>query len=343
MIKIGNKQIGATERMFIIAEIGVNHQGSLALAKKMIELADSAGADAVKFQMFRTAEMVSDQADLAEYQKNSHYQTQKELLTDLELTEEEFQELKKYCDDRGIIFLSTPFDLKSAEVLNKMGVEVFKVGSGDLTNYPLLLSLKNFDKPIILSTGMANLAEIEGALEFLGSSTNIALLHCTSAYPAPYADLNLRAIDTLKHSFQKVIGYSDHSQGLAVPYAAASLGFKILEKHFTYNKNAIGPDHQTSLEPQEFKEMVAGIRQIELALGSSQKTIAKSEQENKYLVRKGIYLAEDIESGQQLTLANLAFLRPQQGLGAEHYLEVIGKKATTTLKKGHPLTWQDLN
>lgn len=341
-IKIGDRTISKENEMYVIAEIGVNHNGSVETAKKLIELAKDANADAVKFQMFHTEEMVSDFADLADYQKNQKNKNQKEMLKKLELTEQQFKELKAYSEQLGITFLSTPFDIRSAEILNQMDVKAFKVGSGDLTNLPLLHQIASYKKPIILSTGMSTLSEIETTLNFLPENSEVALLQCTSAYPAPFEDLNLKVIDTLEYSFQRIIGYSDHSLGLEIPFAVTSMGYKILEKHFTFDKQAEGPDHRTSLEPIEFKKMVEGIRHIEKALGTSEKKVTKSELKTKPLVRKGIYLQKDLEPGHPISLNDLLFLRPLSEINAEQYLQVLGKRLRTTKKSGQPLLWNDI-
>ncbi|MEX2105246.1 MAG: N-acetylneuraminate synthase family protein, partial [Bacilli bacterium] len=270
-IIIGNKQISELSPVYIIAEIGVNHNGSIDQAKRLIDAAILTGADAVKFQMFRTESLVSEEAPLASYQKTSGINNQKEMLERLELSRDEFVILKKYCDDANITFLSTPFDESSAYELNELNVPAFKIGSGDLTNFPLLTQVNRFNKPIILSTGMSTIQEIKAALRVIDTNPHVVLMHCTSAYPAHFQDLHLNVIRTFKLMFNTIIGYSDHSLGIEVPIATVAMGYKVIEKHFTLDKFAEGPDHKTSLTPDEFNQMVKSIRYVEKALGSTYK------------------------------------------------------------------------
>lgn len=343
MLQIGHRIVSDQEPAYIIAEIGVNHNGSIELAKRLIDLAHEAQVDAVKFQMFHHEELVSEQAGLVEYQKRSGYSSQKEMLRQLELSERDFAELKHYCDRRGITFLSTPFDGKSADFLHRLEVGAFKVGSGDLTNYPLLGQIQSYGKPILLSTGMSTLGEVEAVLDFLGDSCPLAIFHCTSAYPARYDDLHLRAIETLKSAFRKTVGYSDHSLGFEVPIAAVAMGYKIIEKHFTLDKSMEGPDHRASLEPLEMKRMVQAIRNIEASLGKSIKRIAPSEIETRSLVRRGIYAGRDLEAGGRIGLDDLLYLRPLTSIEACDYRKVIGKTLRRPKKKGEPLSWEDIS
>ncbi|EGK12910.1 N-acetylneuraminate synthase [Kroppenstedtia eburnea] len=343
MVKIGNYIISERSPVYIIAEIGVNHNGSVELAKKLIDRAVAAGANAVKFQTFDPDEMVSEDADLAPYQKRCSNKKQKEMLKHLALTPGQLEILKKDCDHKGITWLSTPFDIKSARFLNKLKVPAFKVGSGDLTNIPLLLEIAKFGKPILLSTGMAELTDIETALNYLNHPSDLVLLHCTSAYPAPFADLHLRVIDTLKAAFPHLVGYSDHSSGVEIPLAATALGYKIIEKHFTLDKRMEGPDHRASLEPDEFCQMVTGIRHVEKALGTSHKLIRPSEAELKKRVRKGIYACKDLDKGIMLTEEDLAYLRPLSEIEASQFQCVVGRRLNRSIKKGDSLRWSDLN
>ncbi|MGG1664117.1 N-acetylneuraminate synthase [Brevibacillus sp. NRS-1366] len=343
MIRIGNRTVSDQEPAYIIAEIGVNHNGSIELAKKLVDLAHEAKVDAVKFQMFHHEELVSGQAGLVEYQKRSGYSSQHEMLRQLELSEQDFAKLKLYCDGRGITFLSTPFDGKSADFLQRLEVGAFKVGSGDLTHYPLLRQIQSYGKPILLSTGMSTLSEIEAVLDFLGDSCSIALFHCTSAYPAPYEDLNLRVMETLRSAFRKTIGYSDHSLGVEVPIAAVAMGYTMIEKHFTLDTSMEGPDHRASLDPAEMKRMVQAIRHIEAAVGKSIKRIAPSESETRRLVRRGIFAGRDLEPGVLIGLDDLLYLRPLSSIEACDYQKVIGKILRRPKKKGEPFSFEDFS
>ncbi|MBS4031006.1 MAG: N-acetylneuraminate synthase family protein [Clostridiales bacterium] len=327
MLTINNKIISDNHSVFIIAEAGVNHNGSLKNARLLVDAALDAGADAIKFQLFNTCKLAANNNTL---------------LKRLEFSKEQITAIKKYCDHEGILFLCTPFDEESAFTLESINVEAFKVGSGDLTNYPLLDCVASFQKPIILSTGMSSLRDIEAVLNFLPRTAQVALLHCTSAYPAPYTELNLNVIHTLKAAFGKIVGYSDHSQGLAVPFAAATLGYKIIEKHITLDKNLPGPDHMASIEPAEFKDMVCGIRSIEKALGNSIKQVTPSEQKTKKAARRGIYLRSDLPANHKLTAEDLLFLRPLSAIEACHYQSVTGKTLARPKTKGTSLEWQDL-
>jgi len=263
--KIGDKLIGEEEPCFIIAEAGVNHNGSIELAKKLIDAAKDAGADAVKFQTFKTENVVVKDAQKAEYQKETTGEgSQYEMIKKLELTEEDFRELADYAKEKDIMFLSSPFDKESVDLLNELDVPAFKVGSGEITNLPLLRYIAKKEKPIILSTGMSTLGEIEEALDVIRSEgvEDIILLHCVSNYPARIEDVNLRALGTLKQAFKLPVGFSDHTLGITAPIAAVALGACVIEKHFTLDRNLPGPDHKASLEPEELKEMAKAIREV---------------------------------------------------------------------------------
>lgn len=344
-------------RVFIIAEAGVNHNGSLEMALQLVDAAASAGADAVKFQTFTADELVSKKAEKADYQKREtcEHETQWEMLKRLELREEDHVRLLAYCKERGIQFLSTPFDLESARLLiNHLDLPLIKVSSGDLTNAPLLLKIAESGKNIILSTGMATLGEIElalGVLAFgytqptetpsfdafrdayhsdLGQQAlkeKVVLLHCTTEYPAPYDEVNLRVLDTLSQAFQLPVGYSDHTEGIAVPIAAVARGAKVIEKHFTLDRNLPGPDHRASLEPHELKAMVEGIRQVEQAMGRSVKTPTLSEAKNMTVARKSLVAAKTIQKGDRFTVENLAVKRPGSGISPLYYWDWLGRVA----------------
>lgn len=320
-------------KTFIIAEAGVNHNGSIELAKKLVDVAVEAGADAVKFQTFKTENVVSKFAPKAEYQQKttSKDETQFEMIKKLELSFSDFEELKTYCDKKGIVFLSTPFDIESARFLKELGLEIFKIPSGEITNYPLLREIGSYGKKVILSTGMADLGEIEDALDVLIESgtkrENITVLHCNTEYPTPFEDANLKAMITIKEAFKVEVGYSDHTQGIELPIAAVALGAKVIEKHFTLDKNLPGPDHKASLEPHELKQMVQAIRNIEKALGDGIKKPSKSEIKNLPIARKSIVAKRSIKKGEIFTEENLTVKRPGNGISPMRWNEIIGKEA----------------
>jgi len=318
--------------IFIIAEAGVNHNGNIKLAKKLVDAAQSAGADAVKFQTFKAANLVSKVAQKADYQKESTEtsESQLDMLKKLELSFAEFKELDKYCKEKGILFLSTPFDLESIDFLASMEVPIYKVPSGEITNLPYLIKIAKTGKPVIISTGMSNLEEVGLTLEVLrdhGAGT-ITLLHCNTQYPTPFEDANLKAMLTLQERFGYAIGYSDHTLGIEASLAAVALGAKVIEKHFTLDKSMDGPDHKASLDPQELKAMVTAIRNVEVALGDGIKQVSKSEKPNKEVARKSIVAKRDILKGETLTEDNLTVKRPGHGISPLKWFEVLGSKAT---------------
>jgi len=335
-IKIGNKLIGEEEPCFIIAEAGVNHNGSVELAKKLIDAAKDAGADAVKFQTFKAENVVVKDAQKAEYQKETTGEgSQYEMIKKLELTEEGFRELADYAEKKDIMFLSSPFDKESVDLLYELDVPAFKVGSGEITNFPLLRYIAKKRKPIILSTGMSTLGEIEEALDVIRSEgvEDIILLHCVSNYPARIEDVNLRAIETLKQAFKLPVGFSDHTLGIIVPIAAVALGACVIEKHFTLDRNLPGPDHRASLEPDELKEMVKAIREVEKALGNGIKKPTKEEEKIKKVARKSIVAKVDISKGAIITEDMLDVKRPGTGIEPKYLKFIIGRKAKEDIKK----------
>lgn len=342
MLSIGNKNIGYDSPCFIIAEAGVNHNGDIKLAKKLVDMALYAGADAVKFQTFKSEKLVTGYAKMAKYQKDNigAEDSQFNMLKKLELSYNQFEELKKYCEHKGIIFMSTPFDIESADFLNSIGLEAFKISSGDLTNIPLLEHIAGFNKPIILSSGMAVLGEIEEAVMSLKNKgiKDIAVLHCTSNYPAALEAVNLRAMNTIKDSFNVVGGYSDHTEGITIPIAAAALGANIIEKHFTLDKTMEGPDHKASLEPEELKKMIQGIRNVEISLGSGIKMFTQSEISTMQVARKSIVACKDIKKGETIELEDLDYKRPGNGLSPKYYKELIGKKAAMDINIDEQIT-----
>lgn len=326
-------------KVFIIAEAGVNHNGSIELAKKLIDIAVKSGADAVKFQTFKTENMVSRYALKADYQQKNteNHENQFEMLKKLELNSDTYPELMFYCKKRGIIFLSSPFDHESIELLSKLGLKVFKIPSGEITNLPYLKHIGSLKKQVILSTGMADLSEIKNALDILISSgttkENITVLHCNTAYPTPYEDVNLLAMLTIRDTFKIKVGYSDHTLGIEVPIAAAALGASMIEKHFTLDKTLPGPDHKISLEPEELKSMVRSVRNIEKALGTGEKKSSVSEEKNRIAVRKSIVAAKSIKKGEVFTEDNIGIKRPGTGISPMKWEQILDEIAQKDYKK----------
>ena len=319
--------------VFIIAEVGVNHNGSLNLAKQLVDVASLCGADAVKFQTFKASTLVTKTARQADYQtaNTQKEESQFDMLTRLELSEADHQDLFEYCGLKNIEFMSTPFDLHSIQFLAELGVKRFKIPSGEITNYPYLNLIGSFNKEIILSTGMANLGEVEAAIQVLldaGTEQHkITVLHATTDYPTQMTDVNLRAMQTMAQAFKFPVGYSDHTPGIEVPTAAVALGASVIEKHFTLDRNLPGPDHKASLEPDEFKAMVVAIRNIEIALGDGVKRASPNEAKNKPIARKSIVAKQDIQAGNVFTLENLTTKRPGAGISPMRWHEVLGKTA----------------
>ncbi len=344
-LKIANRNVGNHEPCFIIAEAGVNHNGDVNLAKKLIDAAREAGADAVKFQTFTADKIVTRDAEKAEYQQRTtgKEESQFEMIKKLELSTENFEELSDYAQKKGMIFLSTPFDKGSVDLLDRMGVPAFKVGSGEITNLPLLKHIARKNKPVILSTGMATLGEIEEALAAIRQDgvDEIILLHCVSCYPAKIEDANLRAIETLRQAFRLPVGLSDHTLGITVPIAAAALGACVIEKHFTLDKKLPGPDHQASLEPEELKQMVTAIRDVEKAMGDGIKKPTMEEEENKKVVRRGIIAKVDIPEGAVITEDMLDVKRPGNGLEPKYVNSLLGKRAVKNIKRNAFVMWDN--
>jgi N,N'-diacetyllegionaminate synthase len=320
-------------KVFIIAEAGVNHNGSLRTAKKMIDGAVRAGADAVKFQTFNAESMVSRYAQKAGYQKRAadKNENQLEMIKDLELDLKAHKELLRYCREKKIVFLSSPFDLKSVDLLACLGLSIFKIPSGEINNLPYLRKIGSLRAKIIMSTGMSNLKEIKNALDILAASgtknENITVLHCNTEYPTPFTDVNLSAMLTIKNTLGVQVGYSDHTVGIEVAIAAAALGAKVIEKHFTLGKNMPGPDHAASLDLKELGDLVTSIRNIEMALGSGIKSVSPSEAINMSAVRKSIVAARDIKRGEFFNENNLAVKRPGLGINPMKWDNVLGEIA----------------
>lgn len=321
------------KQVFIIAEAGINHNGDLILAKKMIDVACETGVDAIKFQTFKADKVVSRFAPKAEYQKEttSKDESQLEMVKKLELDKKEHEELIAYCKKREIIFISSPFDIESIEFLDSMGLEILKIPSGEITNLPYLRKIGCLGKRIILSTGMADLGEIEDALEVLTSigtrKGDITILHCNTEYPTPMEDVNLLAMITIRDAFKVSVGYSDHTRGIEIPIAAAVMGASVIEKHFTLDRTMEGPDHKSSIEPQELISMVKAIRNIESALGDGIKKPSKSELKNKPIARKSIVAAKNIKSGEVFSKDNITTKRPGTGISPMLLDNVLGNKA----------------
>ena len=316
--------------IMIIAEAGVNHNGDINTAKQLIDAAWAAGADAIKFQTFKAERLAVPDARKAEYQihNTGRSLSQFEMLKELELSWKDFEELYNYCSAKNIRFLSSPFDEESADFLDQLGVEIIKIPSGEITNYLYLKKIASLKKPVILSTGMATVEEIDQALDLLNESgREIILLHCSSVYPTPMMDVNLRAMNTLNKIFHKRVGYSDHTMGIEVATAAAALGACVIEKHMTLDKTMAGPDHKASLEPDEFRRLVHAIRNIEEALGSGVKEPTESELKNRDCVRKYLVAAKEIKKGEVFTLDNLCAKRCGYGLSPMKLNDMLGKAA----------------
>lgn len=317
--------------VFIIAEAGVNHNGNIETAKKLVDVAADAGADAVKFQTFTAEKLVCKNACKAAYQLETtdRQETQYEMLKKLELTKGMHEELINYCEKRNIAFLSTPFDEDSLDLLMEYDLEIIKISSGEITNYPLLKKIAQTGKRVILSTGMSTMEEVKKAVHVLSDndSKDITLLHCTTQYPTSYEDVNLKAMQTMEREINLKVGYSDHTKGIEVPIAAVALGAKVIEKHFTLDRNMEGPDHKASLEPNELKAMVSAIRNIELALGDGVKRVSRSERENLVIARKSIVASKKIKKGEMLSCENITTKRPGNGINPMRWNEIIGTVA----------------
>ena len=322
-----------TNRTLIIAEAGVNHNGDLALARKLIDVAAEAGADLVKFQTFSADRQVTRTAAKADYQTRTTdgNESQHEMLRRLELSVEMHKELIAHCAKRNIGFFSTGFDIESVDLLVSLGQDRFKIPSGEITNLPYLRHIGRIGKPVILSTGMAEMGEIRAAIEALEEAGTpraiVTVLHCTTEYPAPMAEINLRAMLSIQKEFGVEIGYSDHTRGIEVAIAAVALGASIIEKHFTLDRNMPGPDHKASLEPEELKAMVTAIRNIEIALGDGIKRLTPSEARNKSVARKSLVASQSIKAGEVFSAQNVAIKRPGTGISPMRWDEVLGQVA----------------
>ncbi len=316
--------------VYIIAEAGVNHNGSFELACKLVDAAKAAGVDCIKFQTFKANKLVSHTAQKAEYQKaNTGESSQQDMLKKLELSYDEFLALKAYCDRVGISFLSTPFDLESIAFLDSIQMPFWKIPSGEVTNLPYLLAIARTGKPVVMSTGMCDLEEIGAALSALreNGTKEIKLLHCNTEYPTPYEDVNLMAMRTIRERFGCEVGYSDHTRGIEIPIAAVAMGATVIEKHFTLDRNMDGPDHKASLEPDELARMVDSIRNVEKAIGNGEKTPSPSEKKNISVARKSIVARTEIKAGDVFTAENITVKRPGTGISPMKWFDILGTRA----------------
>ena len=344
-IEIAGHKIGPGHPCFIIAEVGVNHNGSVEMAKRLIDAAAVAGVDAVKFQTFKAERLASPGAPKAEYQsqRTKATESQLEMLRRLELPPDAFRELQSYCQRQGLLFLSTPFDEGSVDLLNELNVPAFKIGSGEITNPPLLEYIALKKKPVILSTGMSSLSEVDQAIKVIhgaGQKNQLILLHCVSCYPANPADVNLKAIQTMAEIFQVPVGYSDHTLGVEIAVAAVALGACVIEKHFTLDRDLPGPDHQASLEPRELKEMVRTIRNVEKALGHGAKRPTDSELSMRHLARRSLVAIRAIPEGVKITRDMIAFTRPGSGIAPSGLSSILGRFPSRPIEAGEILVWE---
>lgn len=324
-------------RVYVIAEAGVNHNGNIELAKQLVDKAKEAGADCIKFQTFLSQNIASKVAGKAEYQKTpaDSGESQLEMLRRLELSYSEFAALQAYCQEKEIEFLSTAFDLESIDFLNNIEIRIWKIPSGEITNLPYLLKIAGLNKPVMLSTGMSTLAEVKRAVAVLqeNGAGEITLLHCTTEYPAPYCDVNLNAMLSMKKEFGLEVGYSDHTQGMEIAIAAVAMGASVIEKHFTLDRTMVGPDHKSSLEPDELAAMIKAIRHVEKAFGDGIKQPAPSEIKNIAIARKSIVAAKDIACGAVFTADNLTVKRPGNGISPMQWFDVIEKTAARNFEE----------
>jgi N-acetylneuraminate synthase len=330
----------------VIAEAGVNHNGSLDMALRLVDAAAEAGADVVKFQTFKSEEVVTPLAPKAEYQMQTtgRSESQLEMIKKLELPGDAFRTIQEHCRTRGIMFLSTPFDRGSADLLEEMGVAAFKVPSGEITNHPFLTYVARKQRPLIVSTGMSNLEEVNSAVEVIYATGNreLVLLHCTSNYPAAAASINLRAMKTLENSFEVPVGYSDHSEGIPIPLAAVALGACVIEKHFTLDRSLAGPDHRASLEPAELRAMVRGIQDVHAALGDGAKIPMAEELSTAAVARRSLVAAEDLRAGTVLGEHMVAIRRPGTGLAPSELHRLLGLKLKEDVAAGTLFTLEML-
>lgn len=345
MIETSDINIGENTPTFIIAEAGVNHNGSIEKAKKLIDAAVEAGVDAVKFQTFNTDKLVTKKAPKANYQNETtdKDESQYNMLKKLELSKKDHMILLDYCSEKNIKFMSTPFSFDTVDLLEEIGIDIYKIGSSDTNNLPLLKYIASKNKMIILSTGMSNLTEVSEAVDTIKETgnNNLILLHCISNYPAEYENINLKVMNTMKKAFDLIIGYSDHTLGIEVPIAAVAMGAKVIEKHFTLDKNMEGPDHKASLNPEELKQMVSSIRNIEKSLGDSIKKPTTNEIDNKNTVRKSLVINKKMNKNEVIKKENIEIKRPGTGIKPK-FLDIInGMKLIRDVKEDQILVWED--
>lgn len=345
-IQIGDQVVGDSYPCFIIAEAGVNHNGDLEIAKKLVDVAKNAGVDAIKFQTFKAESLLVKDAPKAKYAKESSDLNESffDMIKKLELSNEMHQTLKEYCDSKNLMFLSTPFDIESANYLEKLNINAYKVSSGDIDNFPLFYNLIQKKKPILFSTGTADLSEVIETVNFLKSHNffEFVLFQCTSAYPTPFSSVNLKVLSKYRELFPNcVIGFSDHSEGIILGAVAVSLGAKIIEKHFTLDRNMKGPDHKASLNPSELKDYVTAIRNTETALGNPNKSLMPIEEEVKFVARKSIVSRREIKKGEVFTSDDITYKRPASGISPKEYLSIIGRRAKHNIIKDKILSWDD--
>jgi N-acetylneuraminate synthase len=331
-------------RSEIIAEAGINHNGDIELAKELIDVAVEAGANAVKFQTFQTEEIVTESTERTEYQKRSGESSQYEMLQTLELSQADHEKLVAYCDRKETEFLSTPYDPDSVELLETLGVERYKIASADIINKPLLEAVAKTGKPVILSTGMASLGEIEAAVEFLRKEGcgRLVLLHCVSCYPADPAELNLGYMETLKRAFDVPTGFSDHTLGTAIPIAAVGMGAAVVEKHYTLDRSMDGPDHEASLEPDELEEMITKIRDVEAAVGDGSAGRTDCEEQNRPRMRRSLYARDELHEGEKIERSDLRVVRPAEGISPWEIETVVGRTLDCDLEANQPIQWHHL-
>lgn len=342
-IKIDDKLIGEGEPCFIIAEAGVNHNGDMDIARRLIDAAAKAGADAIKFQSFVTEELITNDAPKANYQVKTTGESgsQFKMLKELEISADEQAVLKSYCEERNTIYLCTPYEYKSIDLLDRMGVAAFKIASTDTTNIPFLRYIANKSRPVLLSTGMSTLGEVEQAIETLrkaGLDGKIVILHCTSEYPAPISEINLQAIRTMQETFGAPVGFSDHTSDINVSSWAVAVGACVIEKHFTLNRNMIGPDHKASIEPDELSILVRNIRNLEVAMGDGIKRVMPSELQNKPFMQKSLVALRNISAGEIITPDDLICKRPGFGLDPSWFDRVVGRRPAKDILKNEVLT-----
>ena len=345
-IRIGRKEIGEGKPCFVIAEAGVNHNGKVSIAKKLVDAAVQARADAVKFQSFKTEELVEKGTAKPAYQSKALGKkiSQDEMIKSLELKEKDFRELLGYCKRKGIIFLSTPFDFESADMLEKIGVSAFKIGSGEITNHPLIEHIAAKKKPVLLSTGMAFMSEVAEAVELVKKiNQKLVLMQCTSSYPAKTENANLLVLHEYMKRFNCIVGYSDHTLGINSALAAVALGAKVVEKHITIDRAMRGPDHKASTEPNEMRKLVDAIREVEASLGVKEKKPIGKEMELRKLARKSIFARIKINKGERISKRMLKIVRPAEGIQPKFFSRVIGSIAARNIPTGKPVKKIDLS